>query len=166
MWCASAGGSSASCAAFEAPWEWRNRREAFSPGSSVVRRLKRSIVRALDATARRDSRLAWPLMQVLALGRDPRFQRPARVPLEWLDETACAAKKTVRPASEGWSYGPKVRGHQEVVPTAFPDLAQYEFTDARVSAASSSMLLADRVVVERTPGVDVSRCNYAAGHLL
>jgi capsular polysaccharide biosynthesis protein len=47
-----------------------------------------------------------------------------------------------------------------------PGLARYEFSDARLSAASSSILLADRLVLERVPGVDASRCNYAAGHLL
>lgn len=105
-------------------------------------------------------------MRVLALGRDPRFHRPARVALAWLDQAACGAKTTVRPASEGWSYGPTIRGRQQVERLHVPGLARYEFSDARVNAGSSSILVPDQLIVERVPGVDVSRCNYAAGHLL
>jgi capsular polysaccharide biosynthesis protein len=132
----------------------------------LLRRLKGALVRALDASASRDSPLTVPVMRVLALSRDPRFHRPARVTLEWLDEARCGDRTTIQPAGEGWSYGPKIRGRQEVQRTSLPALARYEFRDARVSAASSSVLCADRLLVARTSGVDVSRCNYAAGHLL
>jgi len=88
------------------------------------------------------------------------------VALEWLDETDCAQPTTVQPPSEGWSYGPKIHGRQQVERIELPAVARYEFRDARVSAGSSSILLSDRLVVERALGVDPSRCNYAAGHLL
>lgn len=123
-------------------------------------------MRALEASARHDAPVTLPLMNVLALGSDPRFHRPARVALEWLDQTACAGKTTVQPAGEGWSYGPTIGGARQVEPKAIPGLARYRFSDARVNAASSSILLADRLALERAPGVDASRCNYAAGHLL
>jgi hypothetical protein len=132
----------------------------------ALRRLKRALVRALEASARRDALLALPLARVLALGRDPRFHRPARVPLAWLDEAVRDPRTTVQPPSEGGSYGPTIRGRQQVERLDFPGLARYEFSDARVNAGSSSILLPGRLIVERVPGVDVSRCNYAAGHLL
>jgi hypothetical protein len=135
--------------------------------SNLFRRhLKEALVRALEASARHDAPVTLPLMNVLALGSDPRFHRPARVALEWLDQTACAGKTTVQPAGEGWSYGPTIGGARQVEPKAIPGLARYRFSDARVNAASSSILLADRLALERAPGVDASRCNYAAGHLL
>jgi len=123
-------------------------------------------VRALEASARHDGPLALPLVRVLALGRDPRFHRPARVALEWLDEAACDVKATAQPGSEGRSYGPTIAGRQRVERMQFPGLARYEFRDARVSAASSSILLPGRLIVERVPGVDASRCNFAAGQLI
>ena len=123
-------------------------------------------MRALEWSARRDSWLAVPIARVLAQGGDARFGQPVRVPLEWLDETACARMTVVQAAREGCSHGPRIRGRQSMERVALPALSRYEFSDARVSAASSSILLADRLVVERTPGADVSRCNYAAGHLL
>ena len=123
-------------------------------------------MRALEASARHDGPLALPLVQVLALGRDRRVHRPARVALEWLDEAACEAKATVQAGSEGRSFGPTIAGRQQIERLDFPGLTRYEFRDARVNAASSSILLAGRLVVERVPGVDASRCNYAAGQLI
>jgi len=131
-----------------------------------LRRLKRALVRALEASARRDAWLALPLARVLALGRDPRFHHPIRVGLAWLDQAAGDAKTTVQPPGEGWSQGPTIRGRQRVERLDLPGLARYEFSDARVNAGSSSVLLPDRLIVERVPGVDVARCNYAAGRLI
>jgi len=59
-----------------------------------------------------------------------------------------------------------IHGRQQTERIALPGLARYEFSDARVSAASSSIRLGSRLIVERVPGVDASRCNFAAGHLL
>src|SRR5689334_20008198 len=82
----------------------------------------------------------------------------------------CRARRfgasTLRDASEGRAYGPKIRGVQVVARVVVPAIARYEFVDARVSATSSSVLLRDRVVAERVPGVDASRGNYASGHVL
>jgi len=140
--------------------------ELQSSSRQSLRRLKKVLVHALEVSARHDASLTLPLMRVLALGPDPRFQRPARVALEWLDEACCDAKTTVAPPGRGWSLGPTIHGQQQVERIDFPGLSRYEFSDARVSAVSSSILLGDRLVVERVPGVDASRCNYAAGHLL
>jgi hypothetical protein len=132
----------------------------------VRQRFKRRLVRALEASARCDGGLTLPIARVLALGPDRRFHQPSRVPLEWLDETACAERTPMQTASTGLSHGPMIDGRQQVEPIDFPGLKRYEFRDARVCASSSSILLSDRVVVERAPGVNASRCNYAAGHLL
>jgi len=138
-------------------------RRIFAP---VLRPLKQVLLRAIEASARHDGALALPLVRVLALGRDRRFHGPARVALQWLDEAACEARVTVEPGGEGRSYGPTIAGGQRVEPMDLPGLGRYEFRDARVNAASSSILLAGRVIVERVRGVDPSRCNYAAGQLI
>jgi len=124
------------------------------------------LVRGLEDSARNDGPLALPIGRLVALGADRRFNRPSRVALEWLDETACSEPTLVQAPSEGWSHGPKIGGRQQVERIEFPAVARHEFRDARVSAASSSILLSDRLIVERVTGVDASRCNYAAGHLL
>ena len=132
----------------------------------ALRRLKAALVRALDGNARRDGALALPIARLVALGPDPRFHRPSRVALEWLDESAGAEPTTVQMATEGWSRGPKIHGRDQVERVRLPTVVRHRFRDARVSAASSSILTADRLIVERVVGVDPSRCNYAAGHLL
>jgi capsular polysaccharide biosynthesis protein len=130
------------------------------------RRLKGALVRGFEQSARADGALTLPIARLLGLGADRRFRRLLRVPLEWLDETICAEATAVQARCEGWSYGPQIRARQPIERIDFPALARYELRDARVCAASSSILLSDRLVVERAVGVDPSRCNYAAGHLL
>jgi hypothetical protein len=135
-----------------------------------LRRLKWALVRRLEESARHDGPGASLIARLLALastfGLGQRFRKAFGVRLEWLDETACGNRVIVQPRSEGWSYGPKIQGQQLVERIDFPALARYDFRDARVCAASSSILLADRIIVERAPGVDVSRCDYAEGRLL
>ncbi|HSC64068.1 MAG TPA: glycosyltransferase family 61 protein [Caldimonas sp.] len=131
-----------------------------------LRRLKAALVRAFEESARHDGALTLPIGRVLALGPDQRFHHPARVALEWLDESPGAESTPVQAASAGWSHGPKIRGREEVEPIHFPAVVRHRFRDARVCAASSSILMADRLIVERVVGIDPSRCSYAAGHLL
>jgi capsular polysaccharide biosynthesis protein len=130
----------------------------------MLRRLKGAVLIGLAASARRDARSALLFARVLALSPDRRYRRPSRLPLEWLDE--CPPTTTMRPATDGCAYGPNIRGRQVVAPVVLPAVARHEFRDVRVSAASSSVLLSDRLIVERVPGVDAARCDCASGHLL
>ena len=133
---------------------------------SIDARVLRRTARLLEDSVRRDSRLTRPLLRLLGIGPETRFHRLFAMPLEWLDATRSATATTLlEPSGEGWTHGPKIAGRQQVERVRLPGIRRHEFRDARVCAVSSSMLLADRVVVERVPHVAVSRCDYSTGHI-
>ena len=120
---------------------------------NVRRRLKAALVNGLEERAvrraagavdrasrcvRRRSTIPSAFARGLRMARRNGLRRD--------DDRAGAASRLV--------YGPKIRGQQEVERVDFPALARYEFREARVCAASSSILLSDRLIVERADGVD------------
>jgi len=148
------------------PWEAIDRAWLRSMPRKILRRLKALLMVAFDASARGDKPAAIAFARILALGRDTRFRNVRRMAIEWLDECACHSKTTMLPSFDGFAHGPKIGGRQAVARVIMPPIARYEFRDACVSATSSSVLLSDRLIVERVPTVDASRGNYASGHLL
>ena len=144
------------------------------PAPGVLQRLKRAFgarvlrrtARLLEDSVRGDRWTTRPLLRLLGIGPETRFQRLFFTPLEWLDATRSAAATTVvEPAGEGLTYGPRISGVQRIERVRLPEVRRHEFRDTRICAMSSSILLADRVVVERAPHVAVSRCDYATGHI-
>jgi len=91
------------------------------------------------------------------------YRRHSLVPVEWLDEHRSGIKKVLAPAMPGRTFGPIIGGEYSTATNTLPAVRLYAFEAARVSAVSSSVLLEDRIVIERAEGVDLSKCNYAAG---
>lgn len=137
-----------------------------NPASALIGRLYEWIFQLFVAAVRRDSELSLVLMRVLALRPDKRAKGLVRVPVDWLDKTRCAVHTIALPAGASQSVGPKIRDESIVEAIDLPAVKIYEFRDARVCAISSSILLNDRVVIERVECVDTDRCDYAAGLLV
>lgn len=87
------------------------------------------------------------------------------LPIEWLDENKNGFRTSLETELAGWSFGPNIQGHQSVERVLVPAVNLYYFENARISAMSSSVLVGDKLVVERVKGVDPSRCCFVSGHL-
>jgi capsular polysaccharide biosynthesis protein len=134
-----------------------------------VKRLKLwlldALVQAAQFFASRDSRLALLLVRLLGIpNRELRQAR--RVPLAWLDEDTSALRATLEPAAPGHSYGPAIGGAQRIEDIQLPAVNLYCYDKAQICATSSSILLEDRMIVERVAGVDARRCDFSCGQLL
>lgn len=86
-------------------------------------------------------------------------------PLEWLDQSSCGLVQCLEEPTTGKSYGPSIEGKQRVEVVPLPAVNLYRFNGGRVGAHSSSIILDDRVIIERTVGVDSRRCTFKAGHI-
>ena len=90
------------------------------------------------------------------------------LPLVWMDESTAQEKGMLRRGSEGIAYGPHYIGcAQSTERVCLPNVHYYVFERARVSAASSSVILNDKqVVIDRAIGPDQNQYDYAGGHIL
>ena len=88
------------------------------------------------------------------------------LPLAWLDERVEAG--LLRKGAEGVTHAPRyLNGEALTASHLSPDVRYYLFERARISLASSSVILDDRlVVIERASGADGAAQDCAAGHLL
>jgi capsular polysaccharide biosynthesis protein len=86
--------------------------------------------------------------------------------MEWLDETTTGCPRTLEPSTTVLSYGPATTSTPVIAPVVLPKVEIRKFDCGCVSAASSSIWIADRLLVERVEGVDSSTCDYAAGHIV
>lgn len=87
-------------------------------------------------------------------------------PVEWLDEKKEQVRAILDPEETYYSYGLKhIDGTQRVVQVTLPAINLYHFENARISVLSSSILLDNKIIIERVEGLDVRRCNYSSGHV-
>ena len=131
--------------------------------------LRSALLGTTDFLVRHDSRMAPPFVRAMALllkierggFDDPIY----RIRAEWLDLNRAAVKETLAPERAGRSYGPMINGAQRVADVRLPAVNLYEFSHAVVSAASSSVIVDGKLIIERVEGVDPRRCNYAEGQI-
>lgn len=95
-----------------------------------------------------------------------RHRNKRLIKVEWLDENRANYTNTFYREQSGYSYGPLIRDSQRVESVILPAINLYYFKNARVCATSSSILLDNRIIIERVEGVDVERCNFAQGHVV
>lgn len=90
------------------------------------------------------------------------------VPLVWMDESTVQEKRLLRPGSEGIAYGPHYLGcAQSTEKVSLPNIHYYVFEKARVSAASSSVILNEKqVIIDRAIGPDQNAYDFSGGHIL
>ena len=89
------------------------------------------------------------------------------MPVEWLDENNNEVKKTLEQAELSYSFGPQdISGTQCVEQVQLPAVNLYYFENARISILSSSILLYNKIIIERVEGIDVIRCDYSSGHVI
>ena len=131
----------------------------------VRAQIREALLKALQYFVYRDSRFSSVLVfgYSLVLGH---YRNVKRMPVEWLDETKTGFIRTLAAGTPGYSYGPVVSGSQRVEPVLLPAVSLYRFEDAGVSALSSSVVLRDKIVIERVEGVELSRCDFSAGPVL
>lgn len=121
--------------------------------------------RSVDYFVRRDSKFSLPLAFCLSLIRDT-YKHMGVMPIEWLDENKSNLRKTLDPAEYGFSYGPKsIEGSQTVKKVLLPHVNYYYFENARITAKSSSIIVDNRIVIERIGKLKVERHDYSADHL-
>lgn len=96
------------------------------------------------------------------------FYRQLRLmPVEWLGENNSKGKKPLEQTELSYSFGPQnISGTQCVEEVQLPAVNLYYFENARVSVLSSSILLNNKIIIERVEGIDVIRCDYSSGHVI
>lgn len=88
-------------------------------------------------------------------------------PVRWLDSHHESRVRTILPSEPGHTYAPHDVGtEQKVRAVSLPPVTLHHFEQAIISTRSSSVLLADSLVLERVHGVDPSKCDFSSGHLL
>jgi capsular polysaccharide biosynthesis protein len=85
-------------------------------------------------------------------------------PVEWLDENKDNLRMTLESEKPTYSYGP-LKGSQRIEPVLIPSVNLYYFENARVCSTSSSILLDNKIIIERVKGVDVERCDFTADYI-
>lgn len=90
------------------------------------------------------------------------------LPLVWMDESATHKKGLLRHGSKSVTYGPHYVGREQATENiCLPDIHYYLFEKARVSAASSSVILNDKqVIIDRAIGPDQNQYDYAGGQII
>jgi capsular polysaccharide biosynthesis protein len=86
-------------------------------------------------------------------------------PVQWLDQNESDRVRKLETATSGYSYGPSIDGNQRVAIVRLPAVHLYRFQGGRVHGHSSSVLFADRLVIERTEGCDPRRCAFQTQHV-
>lgn len=87
--------------------------------------------------------------------------------LIWLDEFSDSRSTLVRAGCKTLAYSPHFFGRpQTSVAVNLPDIRCYKFSNAVVSARSSSVIIDDEyIVIERAQVPDQEQHNYACGHI-
>ena len=132
---------------------------------SVKSRIEEALATVLRALAYKDSRLCLPLARACGLVLK-RYRGVTLMPVSWLDQDNSGYVRTLAPESRGNSYGPLIGASRRVDAVRVPPVNLYCFRDASVNAVSSSIILEDKALLERAPGVDSERCDFASGHIL
>lgn len=90
------------------------------------------------------------------------------LPLAWMDEVTAQEKSLLRLGSEGIAYAPHYIGRvQSKERICLPDIYCYVFERARVSAASSSVILDEKqVIIDRAIGPNQPKYDFSVGHIL
>jgi capsular polysaccharide biosynthesis protein len=90
------------------------------------------------------------------------------LPLVWMDESTAQEKGLLRRGSEGIAYGPHYIGCVQSTERIYlPNIHYYVFERARVSAASSSVILDEKqVIMDRAIGPDQTKYDFSGGHIL
>jgi capsular polysaccharide biosynthesis protein len=128
------------------------------PDPATTREWRDRLFRLLDAVIGIDeSRLTGVLLTrcVGACSRNYRFRC-----VQWLDQNQRDHVRELEPAAPGHTYGPSIDGNQRVATVRLPSVNLYRFRSGTVHGQSSSVLFADRLVIERTEGSDPRRCVF------
>jgi len=127
-------------------------------------RLAEALFDVLDHLVRCDSKLS--MVFILGSGLVSRSLRQIKLlPAEWLDENKTGFIETLDPEQSGYSHGPLIDGSQCTEQVKIPAVNLYYFENASVCADSSSIVLHDRIIIERLGDVELERCNFATGHI-
>lgn len=123
------------------------------------------IRRWADYCFRRNIKLALPIVFLFGIFKEP-YRHNKLLPIEWLDENRTHLIRTLDQQKYDYSYGPHVLGGlQRVKQVQLPAVNLYYFEDARVSVLSSSIVLNNKIIIERVENVDVKKCDYSSGHV-
>ena len=134
-----------------------------------LNQIKNIIVRAISKTvyfiACRDSKF-FSLLFNIASSVTKSTRTLKELTVEWLDEKKEEVIMTLASEETGNSYSPKdIGGAQRVAHVQLPAVNLYHFENARISVLSSSILLDNKIIIERVAGLEVKRCDYSAGHV-
>lgn len=89
------------------------------------------------------------------------------LPIEWLDENNSNIIVTLEPEEFGYAYSPSYIGEsQRVEKICLPSVRLYCFDDARVSILSSSLIVDNKITIERVGNVGATRASYAQGYIV
>lgn len=120
----------------------------------------------LDYFVQRNSKFSTMLATVYGIAINT-YRHSTLIPIEWLDDKREAVVSKLDGEEAGCSFGPKsIDGSQSIVQIKLPQVSLYHFENAKVSILSSSILLDNKIIIERVANVDVNRCNFASGHVL
>ena len=96
----------------------------------------------------------------------PSYRHRKLVLIEWLDESREGAVNQICPETEGVSYGPNIDGVQHTEQVTLAAINLYRFSNAAVSANSSSVVINGKAIIERVKGTHVERCDYSSGQIV
>jgi capsular polysaccharide biosynthesis protein len=113
----------------------------------------------------RDSKFSGRLASIYGMA-SKKYRQLTLLPVEWLDEKKAHVTETLASKEETYSYGPKnIEGIQNIEKVQLPAINLYYFENAQISVLSSSIILDNKIIIERVENVDVKRCNYYSGHI-
>ena len=133
------------------------------PNPATTRKWRDRLFRLLDSVVDRDEsrRLGAVLTRCLGAGsRNYRFRR-----VQWLDQNQTDRVRELEPTTPGRACGPSIDGDQRIATVLLPSVNLYRFRNGTVHGRSSSVLLGDRIVIERTGGSDPGRCEFQTEHV-
>jgi capsular polysaccharide biosynthesis protein len=89
------------------------------------------------------------------------------MPMTWLDQCNIGNPTVVSPPEKVRAVGPADSdGRQSSIDLELGPVKAYRFTQAKIHALSSAVVLRDRAIIERPHYGDAQRVNMATGHLL
>lgn len=124
-----------------------------------VHRFKARIIHSVSP----DSRFAFPLI-FLFNTTVHKSEQIELLQIEWFDENKNAFRKTLEPQMSGHSYGPIIRGSQNIEPVIFPAINLYYFENTRVNPTSSSVIQGKKIIIERGPFTETQQFLFASGY--
>lgn len=97
------------------------------------------------------------------------FSRIAKIrvlDIEWLDQDKLHFKQHLRKKTKTQIYGPNILNIGQIKEEVqVPEVNFYKFTDAIVSDDSTSVIVSDKIILERSPNVNISSSNFSSGQL-